>query len=193
MLYFAQAMGEAGASNAGFGKSSRTTIFDYWGIPSLQRWVNNGTFDGGQLTHKERHLRDFYSRLLTFSSRSPALTGNYLDIHTANRNHSPGYDDSLFSFARWKDDDRLIIVSNFSDTKNYSIELQLPATLIKQWQLKDGEHALTEQLYGSIVSTLVIQKRAGKISLKLKPLESFILKLEWFKATAKFLPFIASY
>ena len=47
MLYFGQDVGEAGAGDAGFGKASRTTIFDYWGVPAHQRWMNDGAFDGG--------------------------------------------------------------------------------------------------------------------------------------------------
>ena len=41
---------DPGDGDAGFGKATRTTIFDYWGVPSHQRWMNGGKFDGGQLT-----------------------------------------------------------------------------------------------------------------------------------------------
>jgi hypothetical protein len=34
-------------------------FFDYVGVPSHQRWMNNGKFDGGQLTNSEKALRDF--------------------------------------------------------------------------------------------------------------------------------------
>ncbi|MEL6483215.1 MAG: alpha-amylase family protein, partial [Bacteroidota bacterium] len=64
MLYFGQEVGEPGAEDAGFGKPSRTSIFDYIGVPHHQRWVNNKQFDGGQLSDEERQLRDFYKRLL---------------------------------------------------------------------------------------------------------------------------------
>jgi len=46
MLYFAQDVGEDGSEDAGFGKPSRTSIFDYIGVPANQRWMNNGKFDG---------------------------------------------------------------------------------------------------------------------------------------------------
>ena len=45
MLYFGQDVGEKGDGDAGFGKASRTTIFDYWGVPAHQRWMNKGKFD----------------------------------------------------------------------------------------------------------------------------------------------------
>jgi hypothetical protein len=31
-------------------------FFDYVGVPNHQRWMNNGKFDGGLLTDKEKEL-----------------------------------------------------------------------------------------------------------------------------------------
>jgi hypothetical protein len=38
----------------------RTTIFDYWGVKSLQAWANNGKFDGAGLSKDQKELREFY-------------------------------------------------------------------------------------------------------------------------------------
>ena len=46
MIYFGQEVGEPGAENAGFGQPSRTSIFDYIGVPQHQKWMNHGAFDG---------------------------------------------------------------------------------------------------------------------------------------------------
>src|SRR5690606_2640868 len=46
MVYFGQEVGEDGSEDAGFGKPTRTSIFDYIGVPAHQRWMNNGAFDG---------------------------------------------------------------------------------------------------------------------------------------------------
>jgi hypothetical protein len=85
MLYFGQEVGESGAENAGFGSPSRTSIFDYIGVPSFQRWVNDKKFDGGQLRPQETLLRDFYKRLLNFTIGSDALMGAYQEIHFYNK------------------------------------------------------------------------------------------------------------
>ncbi|HEU0136030.1 MAG TPA: alpha-amylase family protein, partial [Flavobacterium sp.] len=42
MVYFGQEVGEPGNENAGFGTRSRTSIFDYIGVPHHQRWMNGG-------------------------------------------------------------------------------------------------------------------------------------------------------
>ena len=52
MIYFGQEVGEPGAEDAGFGKPSRTSIFDYIGVPHHQRWVNDKKFDVGQLSEE---------------------------------------------------------------------------------------------------------------------------------------------
>jgi glycosidase len=47
MLYFGQEVGEPAAGLSGFsGDDGRTTIFDYWGVPEHQKWMNDGKFDG---------------------------------------------------------------------------------------------------------------------------------------------------
>ncbi|HSI71513.1 MAG TPA: alpha-amylase family protein, partial [Gillisia sp.] len=58
LIYFGQEVGEPGEEDAGFGKPSRTSIFDYIGVPAHQRWMNNKKFDGGRSTAAEKELRD---------------------------------------------------------------------------------------------------------------------------------------
>jgi glycosidase len=149
LVYFGQELGEPGAENAGFGKPSRTSIFDYIGVPTYQRWVNNKQFDGGQSTQEEKDLRDFYKRLLNFTINSNALASNYQDLHTFNRENTENYTDKVFSYARWSDNEKLVIVSNFDAEKSYEFVLKIPEDLIKSWNLEDGSYLLSDQLYGN--------------------------------------------
>src|SRR5690606_21112547 len=80
MVYFGQEVGEDGSEDAGFGKPTRTSIFDYIGVPAHQRWMNNGAFDGGQLTADEAKLRDYYKRLLNFARSNKALLGESFQL-----------------------------------------------------------------------------------------------------------------
>jgi len=177
LVYFGQELGEPGAENAGFGKPSRTSIFDYIGVPTYQRWVNDKQFDGGQSTQEEKDLRDFYKRLLNFTINSAALTSNYQDLHTFNRANTENYTDKVLSFARWSDDEKLVIVSNFDADKSYEFELKIPEELIKSWNLEDGSYPLSDQLYGNYNAELKVENQQGSISIKMERLESFILKI----------------
>ncbi len=177
LIYFGQEVGEPGAENAGFGKPSRTSIFDYVGVPNHQRWMNGGAFDGGALSPAEAELRDFYSRLLNFTIGSEALMGAYHDIHYYNKEHSPGYDHRVYSFVRWKGDDRLVVVSNFDMQRSYTLDLKVPEGVVEQWGLEAGSYPLQEMLYGRGTFRLEVVDGRGNIRLELAPLESVILHL----------------
>ncbi|QYX66713.1 alpha-amylase family protein [Shewanella putrefaciens] len=206
LVYFGQEVGEAAIDNPGFGHASRTSIFDYVGVPAHQRWMNNGKFDGGQSTQQETSLRAYYQKLLTLSTgrTTPALLGQYYSLDAANRSksdttesnstqnmntqksagHETGYDDSTFAFTRFeaisgtsKQAQKLIIVSNFSLTKSKALQLKLPKELIRQWQLKDGVFPLMDLLEDH-AAKLVIKEAEGLVQMQLAPLSSAIFELE---------------
>jgi glycosidase len=177
MLYFGQEVGEPGDGNAGFGDPTRTSIFDYWGVPTHQRWMNDGAFDGGQFSEAEKDLRDFYKRLLRFSGGSSAIAGDYAEIHSYNRAQSTStYDDRVFSFVRWSDDEQLIVLSNFGNEAQ-TIDVGVPENIIDQWSLDDGRFRLNEQLYGLNNGELIVENGRGQFSVTLGPLESLVYRL----------------
>ncbi|TLX72633.1 alpha-amylase [Labilibacter sediminis] len=176
MVYFGQEVGEPGAEDAGFGTNSRTSIFDYIGVPHHQRWMNNGNFDGGQLSADEKDLRDFYQRLLTFSISSEALMGEYADIHAYNRQHTKGYSGKVYSFVRWNSNEKLIIISNFDPVKSSELDLKLPEAIAQKWKLKEDVN-LIDQLYGQEF-VLNVNSGAASVKFSLQPLQSYIFKIE---------------
>lgn len=177
MIYFGQEVGEPGAQDAGFGKPSRTSIFDYVGVPHHQRWMNGGKFDGGRLTAAEKSLRDYYKRLLNFTIQSKALMGAYHEINTYNLTNNPNYEQGLYSFVRYNDQEKLVIVCNFYQNTAVNHHLLVPKEVIQKWQLKDGSYALKEQLFGKKNVTMTVKKGEGKIQLNLEPLESVVWKM----------------
>ncbi len=176
MLFYAQALGEAGDADAGFGDPSRTTMFDYWGVPSLQRWMNDGKFDGGRLSKQEKSLRDFYVKLLSFSANNPALNGEYTSLHEYNLKNATNYDEHVFAFSRWNDEEKLVIISNFSDRKSYRSDFWIPEYLIDAWNLPDGRHHLLEVL-SDRPDELVVSQGKASIHTSLAPLESKVFRL----------------
>jgi len=178
MIYFGQEIGEPGAIDGGFGKPSRTSIFDYVGVPHHQRWMNGGKFDGGQLSSQEKELRDFYKRLLNFTIKSEALMGDFESIHEANLEADLGYDFGLYSFVRWTEKEKLVIVTNFNQNTAVNCEVLLPAEIVKRMNLKDGKYKLKEALYGKSKTVLTISNGVGKFKLAIQPNESFIYQIE---------------
>lgn len=177
MLYFGQDVGEPGDGDAGFGDPTRTTIFDYWGVPTHQRYMNDGTFDGGRSTADERALRDFYERLMSFSATNAALNGDYAEIHSVNRAVTDAYDETLFSFVRWQDEERLIVVSRFADDSPVTVSMTLPAEIVDAFGLDNGRYVLDEQLYGERNGRLIVDNGVGRFDVTLGPLESVVLRV----------------
>lgn len=176
MIYFGQEVGEPGAEDAGFGKPSRTSIFDYIGVPHHQRWMNNGKFDSGKSTPEEKELRDFYKRLLNVSISQPAIMGEIQEIHQHNSQNSKGYNQDLFSFVRYSKDQKLIVISNFDSENTYEFELQLPKELIDQWNLDKSEYPLRDLLYDGS-NKLSLRNNIGYIKVRINPLQSFIFEV----------------
>jgi len=176
MIYFGQEVGEAGTVDGGFGKPTRTSIFDYVGVPNHQRWMNGGKFDGGLLSDSEKELRDFYQRLLNFNLKSDALMGIFHEIQSINRKETSNYDPGIYSYLRYSAKEKLILVINFSWLTTSHFDLKIPADVIEQWKLKDGTYPLKEQLYGT-ASELKVKDGVGTVSLSIKPSESLIFKL----------------
>ena len=177
MIYFGQEFGEDGSEAAGFGAPSRTSIFDYIGVPTLQRWVNDKKFDGGKSTKEELALRDFYKRLLNFTINSDALMGEYQDIHQFNRENTEWYNDKVLSFVRYKGDEKLIVVTNFNADNTYGFELALPNNIVDAWGLSEGDYQMQDQLYNEYTSVLKVSENEARVRVDVKPLQSFILKV----------------
>ena len=115
MVYSGQELGERGMDMEGFsGIDGRTTIFDYWGMKSIQAWANNGKFDGAKMNDAQRELRSFYQRLLTIARDDKAIQkGKMYDITYAQ---TDGFDkNKQFAFIRHIKGETLLIVVNFHD------------------------------------------------------------------------------
>ncbi len=174
MLYFGQEVGEDGSEVPGFGGPTRTSIFDYMGVPAHQRWMNEGKFDGGQLTEAEQALREFYIKVMDIAAFHPAMAGEYISLHSANK-ATKGYTDKHFAFTRFTHEDRLIVVNNFT-TEAMQTTLNIPAAVVSQLQLRAGENALKDLLSDADYMLRVIDG-VGELTLDVPGLESVVLEV----------------
>ena len=117
MIYFGQEVGEPAAGMEGFsGEDGRTTIFDYWGVPEHQKWMNSGAFDGGALSKEQKELRNIYRELLNFCRNEEVIQkGNLLNLDALNRTNHPEYHDSIYSYIRYTDNEVCLVITNFSE------------------------------------------------------------------------------
>ena len=130
LLYFGQEIGVCEEGSEGFsGDDGRTTIFDYWGLTDWQNWLNEGRYDGVNLTDDQRKLRAFYQQLNYLVNGSDAIQNGYFyDLQYANDSgQSDGYDaHQVYSYLRYTDRQRLLIVCNFSAQTTYETTIRIP-------------------------------------------------------------------
>lgn len=176
MIYFGQEVGEPGLGAEGFqSDDGRTTIFDYWGVPEHQKWMNGGKFDGGSLSEEQKQLRRFYSELLSFASTSKAIaSGEYEDL-TAYNISSGNFPAQVHAFLRYHEDERLLIVNNFAG-KAVDIKVAIPRELYLKMGLRDDRVYIARDMLWRGVEVGFDKDRS--FSLHLAPNSCFILKIK---------------
>ncbi|MFC3095515.1 alpha-amylase family protein [Alteromonas sediminis] len=174
MLYFGQDVGEDGSEEMGFGDPTRTSIFDYAGVPAHQRWMNNGKFDGGQLTEQERQLRAYYKQVMQIAAFHPTMQGNYTKID------APA---NVFAFARYTDNSVLIVASSFSRDDVLELSFSLPESIVSALPANSQWTILLGGSEPSNTSTQSFSVEAGEddsgiiLNTRLQPLGSVVLEL----------------
>ena len=127
MLYFGQEVGEPAIGKEGFGgDDNRSTIFDYWGVPEHQKWMNKGAFDGALLSPEQVELRDFYKKLMQLTATSPAIQkGEIFEIpRSGNMNNR------MYGYIRYTAGQRLLVVANFDRHQTMEVEIEIPEHIL---------------------------------------------------------------
>jgi glycosidase len=176
MIYFGQEVGEPGAGISGFsGEDGRTTVFDYWGVPEHQKWMNQGKFDGGQLTNEQKQLRQFYGDILQFASSHTSISdGGYSDLtifNVENKNMS----DKINAFARADHEEGLIILSSFNKISEH-IRIKLTPEATTLLKLKKGERYIGRDLLRS--GSDIGLDNDFSFEVDIPPFQSFIYKIK---------------
>ena len=162
LIYSGQEVGEPGAGIEGFGgNDNRTTIFDYWGVPEHQKWMNGGKFDGGGLSASQKSLRAFYSKLLNLSGTHEALVnGKFREIAGLTNASRETY-----AYIRESENKSLLIILNFSRSRTFSTEVVLKEL---------GKENISE--VNDILKDRKLPVDAGTLKIDLKPSGAVIIE-----------------
>ena len=156
LLYQGQELGEAAIDSEGFsGDDGRTTIFDYWSIPSVRRWYNNGKCDGGQSSDRELSLRNLYIKVLNIATSEKAIVkGDFFDLMYVNYNN-PHFDPHrMYSYVRSFEDETIFVILNFGN-HDVDAEVNVPYHLFETLGVEQGEYSANDLITGE-VRTIVL-------------------------------------
>jgi glycosidase len=145
MLYFGQEFGERGMDKEGFsGFDGRTTIFDYWSIPSVNRWITD------RLTSSEKSLWSVYQRLLHIASTEKAVTdGEFFDLMYVNPLSWCFNPERQYAFLRKYGSEVLLVVVNF-DSKDVSVQITIPQHAFDYLNIPQSKVSANDLLSGEI-------------------------------------------
>ena len=176
MIYAGQELGEKGMDVEGFsGIDGRTTIFDYWGVKSIQAWANNGEWDGKGLDDEQQELRLFYQQLLTLTRNSKAITeGKMYDLEYAQ---AEGFNKhEHYAYLRHCEEETLLIAINFDD-KHAEMQIRIPAEAFAYLHIQPcTEVQFTDLLSGQTFTRPFLPNTP--ITLSLEAWKGMILKID---------------
>lgn len=147
MIYGGQELGEHGADAEGFsGPDGRTTIFDYWSIPTVRRRLNGGKPSDRNLTEHERQLRRTYARILQLANAEAAIShGEFFDLMYVNYT-APGVNPHYhYIYLRHYAHETLLIAVNFGD-RDSDVEINVPEHAFDHLGMPRGSYSARELL-----------------------------------------------
>ncbi|MCM1021081.1 MAG: alpha-amylase family glycosyl hydrolase [Muribaculum sp.] len=147
MIYAGQELGEPAADAEGFsGKDGRTTIFDYWSVPTLRRWYNHGKCNDQFLTDNEILLRKQYETILNICNREKAISrGRFFDLMYVNYENPTVSPHHHYIFMRSCENETLLIAVNFGPEVS-EMQINIPVHAFEFLNLPQREYAATELL-----------------------------------------------
>lgn len=130
MIYSGQEVGEPASGAEGFGgDDGRSSIFDYWGVPLHQQWMNQGAFDGGQLSADSKKLRAFYASLLNATSKNAALRrGAFYELSGQDQ-----FSNKNYAYLRFTDTQLVLVVANFDREQVLESNIKLPEYFVSKF------------------------------------------------------------
>ena len=154
LVYNGQEVGEPALGAEGFGgDDARTSIFDYWSMPELAKWVNGHHYDGGRLSDEQKQLRAWYAHLLSLTDEPALRHGEFIPLNRANGDNSrygrlPGETASghwLYAFLRHDAASRqsVLVVANLHGKETLrDIRILLPPQAVTALGLATGNAKL---------------------------------------------------
>ena len=124
MVYAGQEYGERGMDQEGYsGRDGRTTIFDYWTVPSLYR-----AHVSHSLRDDEKALASLYDKVLNIAATEKAVgEGDFFDLMYVCPSLQRQY-----AFARHHGDALAIVLCNFSGEETH-VNVHMPQHLFDTW------------------------------------------------------------
>lgn len=149
MIYMGQELGEAAKEAEGYsGYDGRTTIYDYWSLETLRRWLNSGAPSEANLTERQQWLRSKYAAILGICNREQAIAnGRFFDLMYVNYENPTLNPHRQYVFMRSQEGVTLLIAVNFS-SDSCDLAVNIPRHALEMLNIPEGQVMSRELLTG---------------------------------------------
>lgn len=149
MIYFGQELGERGDDAEGFsGHDGRTTIFDYWSVPTVRQWYDGGRCSIAKLTSQQKRLRNLYKTILHIGRHEKAVSqGSFFDLMYVNGENPHLNPHRHYTFLRKYGRELLLVAVNF-DSRPTQVAINLPGHAFDTLKIVAGQYEATELISG---------------------------------------------
>lgn len=149
MIYGGQELSEKGEDAEGFsGKDGRTTIFDYWSVPSIREWYDNGKCDSAGLDEEKKALRETYCKILNIAKKEKSINGGgFFDLMYVNYTNPTFNPHNVFTYLRNYGNELIVVAVNFSYNA-FDCKINIPQHAFDILGLIPGEYMTTELISG---------------------------------------------
>lgn len=166
MIYAGQELGELGNDAEGYsGYDGRTTIFDYWSIPTIRRWMNGGKCNEDNLSGREIWLRHRYRDILNICKDEKAIScGRFFDLMYVNYENPSLNPHKQYVFMRSYAGETLVIAVNFASS-SCDLHINIPQHAFEVLNIPEGD---------CVAIDLITKDRMRKTLSADKPFETFV-------------------
>lgn len=136
MVYAGQEIGEKGSDIEGFsGYDGRTTIFDYWSLPSLRKLLKGRT----AFNQQEKALYDTYSTVIQSINGNAALRqGQRFDLMYCNYDHPATFNPTHhYALLRSTGEESVLLIANFTESDAH-VSIRIPKHAFDYLGLSEG-------------------------------------------------------
>ena len=166
MIYAGQELGEQANDSEGYsGLDGRTTIFDYWSVPTLRRWYNQGKCNNELLTSREVWLKNIYAKILSLCNTEKTIShGAFFDLMYVNYENPTLNPHDQYVFLRNYQDETLIIAVNFRDN-SCDLKINIPRHAFNFLNIPEGKYDAVE---------LLTNEKSSRVLSSEEPFETFV-------------------
>jgi glycosidase len=151
LFYNGQEVGENAVGAEGFGgDDDRTTIFDFWQMPEMEKYYNNGLMNGASLADSQAALLAYYKKMISFTD-VPAFSATHSNVFkTYYPIFAPNFDDDHYfiGFVRISGNSKYVILANMDKFTDRGVTFVLTGEVLTALEISNDAtvYSFTDEL-----------------------------------------------